>query len=289
MRLSPIWQKRHRDVLLEDWSDERQFVDLRGRLVEVRRLGCGLGDPIILVPGLAGGSRLLTPLARRLATRQEVILYELGGDSGDLGCRAEDRIEEDSADLVELVRALSLEQPGIFGVSYGGAVALETITRHPALAGALVLYGATSRFEPGLGAHVTRRVLERFPLPSTSAFVNQFFNVLHGGPPRSERMASFVAERCWSTDPGVILARLRALESFDVRDYLWRVEVPTLVLAGARDVVVPPAEQEELARAIAGARFVRLPDAGHVGFLGQAPEIRDLVGELIGLRQRAWL
>jgi pimeloyl-ACP methyl ester carboxylesterase len=289
MRLSPVWRKHNRDAILAGVADCCDYVNVRGRQVEVRRLGCGLGQPLVLVPGLAGGSRLLMPLARRLATRQEVILYELAGEVDAYERRPEDRLGSDALDLVELIRHLGLEQPGILGVSYGGAVALEAIVHHPATAGALIVSGAAARFEAGLGANVAMRILERFPLPASNPFVNQFFNLLHGGVPRSERLATFVTEQCWTTDPGVMASRLRALESYDVRGHLWRVDVPTLVVAGGRDVVVPCGEQEELADGIAGARFVRLADAGHVGFLTHGPEMRDLVGELFGARQRAWL
>ena len=49
-----------------------------GEWVEVIRMG--EGDPIVLVPGLAGGWRLLAPLAHRLARGHRVILYDLRGD-----------------------------------------------------------------------------------------------------------------------------------------------------------------------------------------------------------------
>jgi pimeloyl-ACP methyl ester carboxylesterase len=52
-----------------------------------------------------------------------------------------------------------------------------------------------------------------------------------------------------------------------VADRLWRIEVPTLVVAGARDVIVPASRQQALAEAIAGARFELVPNAGHIGFL----------------------
>lgn len=289
MRLAPVWRKRNRDRILVDAWESRQYIDIRGRQVEVARLGQGMGEPIILVPGLAGGYRLLMPLARRLAAHHEIILFDLAGETEPFARRCEDSLSSDALDLTALIRGLGLEQPTVFGISYGGAVALEALVQTPSLAGALVVYGACARFEAGLGAHVARRVLERFPLPSSSPFLNQFFNLLHGGKPQSQSLADFVAERCWSTDAGVILARLRSLESYDVTDHLWRIESPTLVLAGERDVVIPPREQRELAEAIAGARYVRLADAGHVGFLTRGAELSELVAELLETRQRAWL
>jgi pimeloyl-ACP methyl ester carboxylesterase len=39
--------------------------------------------------------------------------------------------------------------------------------------------------------------------------------------------------------------------------------VPTLVIVGDEDVATPPPKAERIARAIAGARLVRIPHAGH--------------------------
>ncbi len=269
MRLAP---RRRRWLKYRDFGEGiAEQVCLRTGRFEVVRLG--QGEPIVIVPGLAGGWKLVAPLARRLAARHEVILYGLRGDQGPwVGCTRE-TIHDHAADLEGLIAALGLERPTVFGISFGGAVALELAVGSSRSVGSLVVYGAEARFRVGLGATIARRVLERFPLPSDNGFVNQFFNILHGCRPEPGPLPEFVVERCWETDQGVIARRLRALETFDVADRLWRIDVPTLVLGGTRDVVVPAARQESLAQAIAGARFERLEGAGHIGFLTHRTEI----------------
>ncbi len=74
--------------------------------------------------------------------------------------------------------------------------------------------------------------------------------------------------------------RLAMLETFDVTDRLWRLDVPTLILAGSKDVVVPIARQKALADSIAGARLERIENAGHVGFLTHVPEVAQHVERL---------
>ena len=140
-------------------------------------------------------------------------------------------------------RAVGPGAPAVFGVSFGGAIALELATTHPERLGALVVQGAESRFRTTLGATIARRVLERFPLPSDNRFVNQFFNLLHGGKPEPGPLVDFVVERCWETDQSIMAQRIALLETFDVSDRLWRIDVPTLVLAGSRDVIVPASRQ----------------------------------------------
>jgi pimeloyl-ACP methyl ester carboxylesterase len=251
-------------------AGRRDQIRLGDEAVDVIRMG--KGDPLVLVPGLAGSWKLLLPLARLLARRYEVITYGLRGDGlpsagflapqsrvWDIGGHADD--------LASLIEQLGLESPAVLGVSFGGAIALELAVERPTLLGALIVQGAEARFRTTIGSSIARRVLERFPLPSNNGFVNQFFNLLHGSKPEPGPLVDFVVERIWETDQSIMAQRLVQIEHFDVSDCLWKIEVPTLVVAGSRDAIVPAARQRELAGAITDARFELLEGAGHIGFL----------------------
>jgi pimeloyl-ACP methyl ester carboxylesterase len=233
----------------------------------------GSGDPIVLVPGLAGGWKLVAPLAARMARHHRVIVPGLRGDRFPAGNVQPRELAEHAQDLGRVIDLLRLERPAVVGISFGGAIALELAVAQPQRIGALVVQGAEARFRTSLGATIARRVLERFPLPRDNGFVNQFFNLLHGGRPDSGALAEFVVERCWETDQGVMAHRLGLLESYDVSDRLWRIDAPTLVVAGTRDAIVPANRQRALASAIPGARFETLDGAGHVGFLSHRMEL----------------
>ena len=251
--------------------------------VECVRLG--RGEPIVLLPGLAGGWRLLAPLARYLQRRHEVILLGLRGDRGVLRSREEQAPADHAAEMASALESLRLERPTVLGVSFGGAVALELALEFPNAVGALALYGVESRFQASLGTSILRKTLERLPLPSNSPFLNQFFNVIHGRRPERCPFADFIVRRCWETDQGIVASRLGGLEGFDVGDRLWRLDVPTLVMGGTRDVCVPPDRQMALARDIAGARFATIEGAGHVGFLTHGVEVASEIDTLLSRRQ----
>jgi len=265
--------KRRADWLMSSSFDEgrRHQVRLGGEWVEVMEMG--QGEPIVLVPGLAGGWKLVGPLASRLARHHRVLTYNLRGDRFPTGMARPRELGDLANDLGLLIEQLGLERPAVFGVSFGGAIALELAVEQPQRLGALIVQGAEARFRATLGATIARRVLERFPLPSDNRFVNQFFNLLHGGKPEPGPLVDFVVERCWETDQSAMAERIALLETFDVTDRLWQIDVPTLVLAGSRDIVVPPARQRALASAIPDARFELLEGAGHVAFLTHRTEV----------------
>ncbi len=268
-----IAARRRAEWLTSDYvfDGRRRQVGSEGARLEVVEIG--KGEPIVLVPGLAGGWRLLAPLARKLARKNRVILYGFRDELDPLSARPAHQIGDHARDLAGLISELCLERPTVFGVSFGGAVALEFAVEEPHRVGRLILSGVESRFRATIASTIARRVLERFPLPGDNPFVNQFFNLFHGGKPGPGPLPRFIVERCWETDQGVMARRLAMLEGFDVTDRLWRVEAPTLILAGTRDVVVPPGRQKALAGAIAGARFESIEDAGHVGFLTHSASV----------------
>lgn len=287
MRLSAR-RRRRWDLDREGMGGDRvELAFTRSGVVEVLRMG--QGEPLVLVPGLAGGWRLLAPLARALARSHEVILYSLDGDRRAIGSRFTRTVADHAQDLSDLLTALRLERPTLFGVSYGGAVALELATDEPHRVGSLVLSGAAASYPLGLGATIALKALEKFALPANSPFLNQFFNLLHGQRPDDPDLARFVVDRLWETDQGVVASRIRSLESYDVAERLWRIEAPTLVLAGARDMVVPPSRQRALADAIPGARFEMVAGAGHIGFLTHTADMTHHVRRLTHATQASLL
>jgi pimeloyl-ACP methyl ester carboxylesterase len=275
-----IAANRRAGWLLSDHSLDGRTRQVRvdGTRLEVVELG--RGEPIVLVPGLAGGWKLLVPLARRLARTNRVYLYGFRDEADPLSSRAARHVGDHARDLSGLIAELGLERPTVFGVSFGGAVALEFAVEEPHRISRLILSGVEARFRSTLASTIARRVLERYPLPGDNPFVNQFFNLFHGGKPAPGPLPRFIVERCWETDQAVMARRLAMLEEFDVTDRLWRLEASTLVLAGTRDVVVPFARQEVLARSIAGARFERIEAAGHLGFLTHSGDVAHHVDQL---------
>lgn len=233
----------------------------------------GDGPPLVLVPGLAGGFELLGPLARILARHFQVISYQLRGEDDCFALRR----RFDRGDLVEDLREFldwfGLERPPVLGVSFGGVLALELAMRWPHRLQALMTQGVGARFERGLVQQVAGWVLSRYPLPSDSPFVNQFFNLLFSSRQQPSALFEFVTRQCWQTDQSVITHRFRLVKSFDPGESLAEVRVPTLLLAGQRDLLVSPNSLRELACGIAGSRWINLPDCGHLAFISHAERI----------------
>ena len=124
-------------------------------------------------------------------------------------------------------------------------------------------------------------VLNRYPLPSDNPFVNQFFNLLFGARQDNDALFEFVTRQCWQTDQSVMAHRFRLVESFDMDKKMRRIRVPTLVMAGDRDVLVSPRSLSLLCEGLPHARFARLPNSGHLAFVTKPSLVAEKVNEFM--------
>jgi len=243
----------------------------------------GEGPPLVLVPGLAGGYELLGPLARLLARDFHVITYQLRGETDPFELRRRFDLPDLAGDLAEFLEGQGLENPTVMGVSFGGVIALEFAVRFPNRLRSLIVQGAGARFESGLLQQVAGSVLSRYPLPTNSPFINQFFNLFFGGKQPKGPLTEFVTRQSWQTDQSVMAHRFNLAERFDVEDRLNTIRVPALVMAGDRDMLVSERSLKALGEGIPQSEVVRLKRCGHLAFATRpeqvAAEVRRFLGE----------
>jgi pimeloyl-ACP methyl ester carboxylesterase len=237
----------------------------------------GDGPPLVLVPGLAGGFGLLGPLARLLARHFRVISYQLRGEDDCFALRRHFDLADLVGDLREFLDWYGLESPALFGVSFGGILALEFAARYPARLSNLLLQGVGARYERGLLPRVAGTVLARFPLPADNPFINQFFNLLFGGRQEQGPLFEFVTRQCWQTDQSIMAYRLRLVEQFNMDCRLRKIRVPTLVLAAERDLLVSEGSLQALCAGIRECSLVPLRACGHLAFVTHAEQVATAV------------
>jgi pimeloyl-ACP methyl ester carboxylesterase len=243
----------------------------------------GEGAPLILVPGLAGGFELLGPLARLLAKDFRVISYQLRGEDNCFALRRPFGLSDLVSDLAEFLDWHCLESPAILGVSFGGILALEFATRYPHRLQELIVQGVGARFERGLLQQVAGTVLSRYPLPADNPFINQFFNLLFGRAQQRNPLFHFVTRQCWQTDQSVMAHRFRIAEVFNLGPRLEQIRVPTLIVAGDRDVLVSERSLRELKAGIPNSRLARLSGCGHLAAVTHPERVAEEVGRFVKL------
>jgi len=198
-------------------------------------------------------------------------------------------------DLETVVDAAGLDRFSLLGISRGGAIAIAYAVKHPERVSKLVLYGA---FPTGLYHYGSPEELEaRRALISLTrlgwglhhpAFCRMFTNrFMPNSTPVHEKWFDDLQRVSTSAENA---ARLIEVDSnIDVRRFLSKVRVPTLVMHCDRDQVVSPERGRQLAAEIPNARYVSLPSANHL-LLAEEPAWEILLQELsafMGWREQA--
>ena len=183
-------------------------------------------------------------------------------------------------DISSLLVDLDTGPVVLAGHSMGGYVALAFARRHPDLLRGLVLIATRSGPDSPEVAAGRGAAAEKVNSSNIEGMVDGMVPKMLAPVNRnSESLAAIRGFMMSSSRDGVIGALLGMANRPDSTPGLSGISVPTLVVTGADDEVIPPEESEALAAAIPGARLRVLPDAGHMVAWEQpeafARELRD--------------
>ena len=247
----------------------------------------GEGPPLVLLHGYVGDGRMWRPQIDALSDEFTVVAWDAPGYGGSSD-PPEDCALSDFADcLAAFIDALDLGRPHVIGISFGGGLALELFSRHPALPLTLVLASAYAGWAGSLPAEVVEERLQQAlrlaDLPP-ERLVEELLPTMFTDSAPAELVEEF-ATSMREFHPAGLRANSRAFAAADLRDVLPRVNVPTLLLYGDMDVRAPSSVARAIHAEIPGSRLVFIPGAGHVcnvdaperfnsevrAFLGSAP------------------
>lgn len=174
-------------------------------------------------------------------------------------------------DLESVVEAADVREPfALLGISQGAAASIAYAVKHPDRVSHLVLYGAYARGAARRDDPEKERIyralveLARLGWGTGNPAFRQVFTTRFIPDGTDEQMAWFNELCRRTTSPEIAAELLEARAEIDVTGLLGQVRVPTLVIHGRDDAVVPIAEGRLLATGIAGAQFVELDSKNHV-------------------------
>jgi 3-oxoadipate enol-lactonase len=221
----------------------------------------GTGEPILLIMGHAYGSDMWHRTVPELAASYRVIRFDnrgVGRSSDPPGPYPVPLMAEDALAVLDTAGAASAH---VYGVSLGGAIALQLALDHPGRVRSLILgCTAASAQDASRGALLTR-VRTMLPAPVLNRMA---WKLLYGPDTPASRRAEDhqIVRRTRSSGRGR-RGQLTGAASFDVTRRLAEIRIPALVMHGAQDRIIPAASAQRLADGIAEARLVIFPDAGH--------------------------
>ena len=236
---------------------------------------CSIERPTVLA--LHGGptdhAHMLSMVAPLTDVAQVVLYDHRGCGRSDEGDRARWNMEQWADDVRGVCDVLGIEQPIVYGHSFGGMVAQMYAVRHPGHASGLIFAGTGPRFDLAMSMEGFRRHGGDAAAEAFGAFVTQpgpdstadFVKHCRHLYTVSRTMDADVEARTMTNTTLLFDFFGREIKNFDVTDGLSSVTTPVLVLGGDDDPVMPPAYQEALVAALPNAPVTRVsfPKCGH--------------------------
>lgn len=256
-------------------------MDVRGLPTPVDVLGDGMA--ILFLHGFPLDRSMWRPLASTLAGWQRVA-PDLRTVSADLGDRAASGMAELANDAAALLDILAIERAVVCGLSMGGYVAFELLRRHRDRIQALIL--SNTRAEPDTAEAARGRddlaalVREQGPEVLVDRLIPRLLSPTSREtlPPVVEHVSSMIRS---NTVEGVIAALTAMKHRSDSTPLLSGITVPTLVVAGEQDPIVPPEAARAMAALIPGAQFTLIPGVGHLAPLEEPVATSRVFGEFL--------
>jgi 3-oxoadipate enol-lactonase len=227
----------------------------------------GPGDaPVVVLSNSLGATReMWDPQVPPLAERYRVVTYDTRGHGESPAPAGPYSLDDLVDDLVALLDEVGAPRAHVIGLSLGGMTAMRLAAREPDRVDRLVVLCTSAKTDP-------------------QGFLDRAVAVRSGG---TAPIAPAVASR-WLTPPFAaehpdLVARLEAMiagadddgyaaccevvAGMDLREDLGRITAPTLVVAGADDLALPPEHQRFIADGIAGAELLTVGPAAHLANL----------------------
>ena len=272
---------------------ELQRLTLHNHDVSYRR--CGEGPAVLLIHGMAGSSNTWREVMPRLALAHDVIAPDLLGHGDSDKPRADYSIAAYANAMRDLLAVLDIERVTVVGHSLGGGVAMQFAYQFPERCERLCLISTGGvahevhpllRFASAPNANLVlpllgspgSRLLGRLTFGFLKAIntdvgldarhLMQIFDAL---PNASARLAFIRTLRA------AVDLRGQAITMLD-RCYLTQ-GMPTLLVWGARDAIIPVSHAHKAHGAMPGSQLEVFPDTGHFPHKDEADRFVEIFTE----------
>jgi pimeloyl-ACP methyl ester carboxylesterase len=235
-------------------------------------------NPIVLMHGTGSSLYEWESWAETLKAKRRVIRFDLPG-FGLTGPSAQRiySIDNDVRAVIALLDKLTVKQCVLGGNSLGGGVAWRTALEHPARVQKLILVDAVGYPEDPVSIPIGFRLAQipaltwwlKRTLPRS--LVKQGLRNAFGD---ANKVTEAMIDRAIALNQRegnrqALVDRLRQKRPSRHFERIGELKLPTLIIWGGRDRLVPPADAERFHRDIAGSTLVVFDDLGH------APEEED--------------
>jgi 3-oxoadipate enol-lactonase len=246
----------------------------------------GDGPPLVVIMGLSGSRGHWRGFPERFADRHRVVTFDNRGAGETSAPPGPYTTAQMANDTLGVLDHLAIDAAAVFGVSMGGMIAQELALRAPERVTKLIL-ACTGVGGTGM-------------VPPDPAVVAAFASIGQGGAEASIRRMlvtnfsdRFLAERpdvieelvtyglTHRLSPAGFQGQLAAVATHDTASRAHGIRIPTLLLTGGVDRLIPSGNSEVLGARIESSRIVTLDGAGHMIWIEAADAVEQAMRDFL--------
>lgn len=236
----------------------------------------GEGQPLLILNGIMMSTQSWHRFLEPLTKHNQLILLDMLDQGATDAMDGEYKHDVQVECVYGLLKHLELEQVDLFGISYGGEIALQFALDYPDYVNKLLLFNTTAWTSPWLeevghawnfaSGHWESYYATTIPVIYSPHF---YVNNIEWITQRKAQLKEVFS------NPDFIQRMIRLTNSsigYDVRDRINQIDHPTLIVSSEYDFVTPKNEQASLHQAIQSSEWVTIPNVGHASMY-ESPEV----------------
>ncbi len=237
-----------------------------GGLIEGRK-------SLLFIHGSGGDHTVWNDQLDDLARDFNVVALDLPGHGYSEGGGEED-VDLYREWVSKIITKLSIKKTVVIGHSLGGAITLALGLTYPGIVSGLVIVGGGARMPVNqMAFDAIRDNFKMFVELSPDYAVHR---------ENREDVKETLLEGFSRARPEVFFGDFAACNRFDIEGQLGDIALPTLIVCGDSDMIMPPKYSEELHEKIAGSRLEIIPQCGHFPMLEKRAAVTNRIREFLG-------
>ncbi|GAA0757081.1 MULTISPECIES: alpha/beta hydrolase [Clostridium] len=242
----------------------------------------GEGEVIVILNGIMMSHMSWKAFIPELSRNNKVVLLDFldQGKSDKMDSLYKQDLQ------VEVVKAvidkLELNKINLFGISYGGEVALQFALKYKNLLNKLILFNTTSNTNSWL-QDIGRGWINAAETKDAETFYNVTIPIIYS-PSFYNKNIDWMNKRreilykVFKEDFLISMIRLiKSAEGYDVKEKLNKIDISTLIVSSEYDFITPVAEQEDIYKGIPNSQYILIRECGHASMYEKPNEFINIL------------
>lgn len=246
----------------------------------------GKGEPLVFVSGFTADHLSWLTVLNDFAQHFQVILFDNRGVGRTDAPTGPYSISQMAQDVVDLCAALKISSAHFVGSSMGGFIVQQLAYQHPSLVKSIVIGNSAMRcdssyyFYPPIRLKLLKENVSLDSLMQIDCcLVFSYFYLSQPG--KLEETIRLRKSNPYPVSNIGYEAQYAALATFDSREWISTIAVPTLILSATHDVIFSNLTSQEMVSKIKNAQFHCFENCGHVPHLEYPKEYLRVVGDFL--------